>query len=186
MTRMAKEAGKAAESEKPEVKDGAQLLCWHELPPWQQDNEYITSGYRPLSYSYQKSLASLGSLHNQTVNIYSHLLGLVVFVVAARGVWDALAERYVSASQEDLVVFGCFFSGAFLCFAFSTAFHTFSNHSHDAHERWLFMDFLGILCLTAGSWVPGVYYGYYCRPTTYRFYVFLVRPSRVSMHYVHR
>ena len=31
-----------------------------------RDNEYILSGYRPASYSFKKSYASLGYIHNET------------------------------------------------------------------------------------------------------------------------
>jgi adiponectin receptor len=50
---------------------------WHEIVTWQQDNHYIISGYRPQSNSYIKSYKSLGYLHNETVNIYTHLLGAI-------------------------------------------------------------------------------------------------------------
>lgn len=36
------------------------------------------------------------------------------------------------------------------------------------------IDFLGMLCLVTGSWVPGVYYGFYCQRSVARFYLTLV------------
>ena len=55
------------------------LLRWNDLPSWRQDNEYLLSGYRPSSGSFRKSLNSLQHIHNETVNIYSHLLGAALF-----------------------------------------------------------------------------------------------------------
>ncbi|PMD61779.1 uncharacterized protein K444DRAFT_379551 [Hyaloscypha bicolor E] len=51
------------------------LQEWKDLAGWRQDNEYITSGYRTLSGSFRKCLGSLKHIHNETVNVYSHLLG---------------------------------------------------------------------------------------------------------------
>lgn len=54
-----------------------QLLLLEELPTWKKDNPYVLRGYRPLTNSYVECFKGLAELHNQTVNIYSHLLGLV-------------------------------------------------------------------------------------------------------------
>ncbi|KAI5966288.1 uncharacterized protein KGF55_000597 [Candida pseudojiufengensis] len=50
------------------------LAYYHELDEWQQDNHYIKSGYVKGTSSYLESFKSLGYLHNETVNIYSHLI----------------------------------------------------------------------------------------------------------------
>jgi adiponectin receptor len=71
-------------------------------------------------------------------------------------------------------VFGFFFAGVSACLGLSSAFHTFCNHSEHIYEQWLVLDFLGILCLISGSWVPGVYYGFYCQRSTTRFYLIIV------------
>ncbi|KAF4309332.1 ADIPOR-like receptor [Botryosphaeria dothidea] len=150
------------------------LLHFHELAPWQQDNQHILTAYRPLSYSYRHSILSIPNLHNQTVNIWTHLLGLLLFTYLAHHLWSALAPLYATATHEDVVVFACFFAGAFTCLSCSSAYHTFINHSEPIYERWLLLDFLGILCLIAGSWVPGVYYGFYCQKSDAKFYLTLI------------
>ncbi|OJD37371.1 hemolysin-iii channel protein izh2 [Diplodia corticola] len=150
------------------------LLAYNELAPWQQDNEYILTSYRPLSRSYARSIRSIPTLHNQTVNIWTHLLGLVFFASLAHHLWRTLAPLYATATHEDVVVFACFFAGCFCCLACSSAYHTFMNHSENIYERWLLLDFLGILCLIAGSWVPGVYYGFYCQRADAKFYLTLI------------
>jgi adiponectin receptor len=152
----------------------SKLLHFKDLAPWRQDNEYIHRGYRPLSNSYTKSLQSLVYVHNQTVNIYTHLLGFIFFGASAWIFRYTLYYRYQTATSEDAIVFGCFFAGVSACLGFSSAFHTFSNHSEHIYEQWLVLDFLGILCLIAGSWVPGVYYGFYCQRPITRFYLIMV------------
>ena len=46
-----------------------------EIPSWQQDNEYVLAGYRQPSRSYKRCFQTLAYVHNETVNIYSHLIG---------------------------------------------------------------------------------------------------------------
>ncbi|CAL8579671.1 hypothetical protein XPA_005405 [Xanthoria parietina] len=146
------------------------LLSWDQILPWQQDNRFIISHYRPASFSYLRSLKSLGWLHNQSVNIYTHLLGAVFFVASALWFHRELAVRYQSASRTDVFVFDCFFLGSTLCLAFSASFHTLTNHSAEVARSWLLFDMIGIVCLTTSSFFPGVYYGFYCEPEVIRTY----------------
>ena len=57
------------------------LLSFDELPEWHQDNEYIWHGYRPISGSAQVSFSSWSYLHNESVNIYSHLIPGITFLL---------------------------------------------------------------------------------------------------------
>ena len=50
------------------------LLTYNEIPAWYQDNEFILTGYRPVSKCYNRSAQSIFSCHNETFNIWSHLL----------------------------------------------------------------------------------------------------------------
>lgn len=159
------------------------LQSWREILPWQQDNEFIRTHYRPASHSYSRSLTSLSRLHNQSVNIYSHLLGSILFLICSYWFHHALATCYRSASMTDIVVFDCFFLGAVLCLGFSTLFHTFANHSAGVYQAWLVYDMIGILCLTTGSFFPGVFYGFYCEPEVIRIYWSMVR-RRYRTHYI--
>ena len=89
--------------------DDDALLTWDEILPWQKDNRFITSHYRPASFSFIRSAKSLGWLHNQTVNIYTHLIGAIFFVASAMWFHRQLATRYQSASKTDIFVFDVFF-----------------------------------------------------------------------------
>jgi adiponectin receptor len=46
----------------------------------------------------------------------------------------------------------------------SLTFHTIMNHSPKIRKFGNALDYLGIVYLIAGSFVPNVYYGYYCDP----------------------
>jgi adiponectin receptor len=54
------------------------LLLIEELPKDRQENQYVLSGYR-FYRSTKDCLKSLFKLHNETMNIWSHLLGFFFF-----------------------------------------------------------------------------------------------------------
>jgi len=148
----------------------ALLVLWDDLPSWQQDNHYIHTGYRPASGSFSKSFASLGYLHNESVNIYSHLLGAVIFSITAGVIYTQIKPRYETASSGDVLAFSCFFLGAALCLGMSATYHAISNHSQHVARFGNKLDYVGIVFLITGSFIPSIYYGFYCQPrlqTTY-------------------
>lgn len=158
----------AAVLEKPQVVK--RLLHWDDLPHWQRDNHHIHTGYRPASFSFLVSFQSLTYLHNETVNIYSHLLPTMLAVPAAVVLYRAVSSRYQTASEPDIFAFGCFFAGAAFCLGMSATYHTISNHSPTVARIGNALDYVGIVGLIVGSFVPSVYYGFYCAPTLQRLY----------------
>jgi len=149
------------------------LLQWNDLPSWQKDNEFIISGYRQASGSFRESLNSLQHIHNEVVNIYSHLLGAVLF--AALPIYVCVKVRNHAIVQVgDIIGFAAFFFGATLCFFLSASFHIMSNRSEKVAAHWNQLDYLGIVILIWGSIVPSVYYGFYCDPNLQKLYGTLV------------
>jgi adiponectin receptor len=166
----------ASASKQAEAKLEQKLTyLWHEISPWQQDNAYIHSGYRPASNSFAKSWQSLGYLHNETVNIYSHLLGAVLAFVSSGILYTTLAPRYPTASRDDVYVFSCFFFGAVACLGMSATYHTISNHSHEVAVLGNKLDYLGIVFLIWGSFIPVLYYAFQSEPALMRTYWAMVR-----------
>lgn len=154
-----------AAAKKVETEIGSALLqLWDQLEPWRRDNAYILSGYRATSNSYWRSFKSIFYLHNESVNIWSHLLGAGGFTVAGVFLHSVVAPRYVTASEADLLVWSCFFAGAFLCLGMSATYHAISNHSPDVARFGNKLDYSGIVFLIVGSYVPAIYYGFSCSP----------------------
>lgn len=149
-------------------------VLWNELPSWQQDNHYIRSGYRPASNSYGKSFASVGYLHNETVNIWTHMIGALLALAGAAGAYQILGPRYESATSEDILVFSCYFLGAIGCLGMSATYHTISNHSHEVAVWGNKLDYLGIVFLIWGSFIPVMYYGFQNEPQLMKTYVTMV------------
>jgi adiponectin receptor len=148
----------------------ALTVLWDDLPSWQQDNHYIKSGYRPASASFRRSFASLGYLHNESVNIYSHLLGALGFSITGLILYSVIKPRYESASSSDIFAFGCFFGGAALCLGMSATYHAISNHSQAVSKFGNKLDYIGIVFLIVGSFIPSIFYGFYCHPHLQEFY----------------
>lgn len=150
------------------------LLHWDDLPHWQRDNQHIHTGYRPASYSFLASFQSLTYIHNETVNIYTHLLPSLLAIPAAVQLYRVLAPRYGSATNGDVRAFGCFFLGAAFCLGMSAFYHTISNHSPTVARIGNTFDYIGIVGLIVGSFVPSIYYGFYCVPGLQRLYWFMI------------
>jgi Predicted membrane protein, hemolysin III homolog len=150
---------------------GNLLWSWDDLPAWRRDNHFIRSGYRPTSYSVRACLASLGYLHNESVNIWTHLLGSAAFLLGGLLLYALVAPRYASASDSDVLVFACFLGGAFVCLGMSATFHTLSNHSPEVAMWGNKLDYTGIVFLIVGSYVPALYYGFFCHEYLMTFYL---------------
>ncbi|KAL1117050.1 hypothetical protein AAG570_004378 [Ranatra chinensis] len=130
------------------------------LPHWLQDNDYLHNGHRPPLPSFYACFRSIFRIHTETGNIWTHLLGCVAFI----GVLTAFMMR---SSEElplpDKIVFGTYFIGAIICLGFSFAFHTVYCHSEFVGKLFSKLDYCGIAVLITGSFVPWLYYGFYCQ-----------------------
>lgn len=123
--------------------DEESLIAYDELPTWYKDNSNITHGYRRINASWRASLRSLTYLHNESVNIYSHLIPGLAFIVLqiALGVW--VSKKYPEAVFGDYFALAVFMLSATVCLMFSASYHTLMCHSEKVYDLWLGMDFIG-------------------------------------------
>lgn len=63
---------------------------------------------------------------------------------------------------DDKIVFSMYFIGAIICLGCSFAFHTLHCHSENIGKLFSKLDYCGIAILIMGSFVPWLYYGFYC------------------------
>lgn len=138
------------------------LLSFSDLPSWSKDNEYITTGFRPVSNSYLESFRSCLYLHNETGSIYSHLLATLWMMYLPLYFYPYAKKHYPDANGDDWVVFGMFFVGAASCFGLSTLYHVMANHSHAVHDVYHRVDMLGISASIAGTFPPTMWYTLPC------------------------
>lgn len=140
------------------------LLTYDDLPDWYRDNRFTRSGYRPASSSWLTCAGSLGHLHNETVNIYTHLVPAICLLFGQVIVYNAISYTYPESSMLDRVVFGCNLGAATITMILSTVYHTMMNHS-SLSNLMLRVDYVGILTLILGSFFSGIYVGFYCEPS---------------------
>ncbi|PNY23160.1 ADIPOR-like receptor IZH2 [Tolypocladium capitatum] len=133
------------------------LLVWDDLPAWRRDNAFIRSGYRQIRASYGHALRSLFYLHNESVNVWSHLVGALVAVAGSLYLYCVIHPRYASATTADVLAFSCFFGGAVLCLGMSATFHALVDHSEEVARWGNKLDYTGIVALIADAarGVPG-------------------------------
>ena len=150
------------------------LLMYSQLPSWYKDNECILKYYRPPLFSLRKCLKSIGYWHSESGNIWSHLIGLIVFLVF---VPHFAYTMYVRATTDsdftwmDPVVISLFILSALTCLLLSTSFHTLMCHSNKVYMLCLRVDYCGIALLIIGSYVPWFYYLFYCLRTAQIAYI---------------
>eukprot|EP00758_Cryptobia_borreli_P018005 Tbor_TRINITY_DN6307_c0_g1::TRINITY_DN6307_c0_g1_i1::g.17817::m.17817/K07297/ADIPOR; adiponectin receptor len=136
------------------------LYNFNELPKWMQDNEFIISSYRA-HYSVSMILKSLFAIHNETANIWTHLLGLLFFIVLTAYIFITIIKPILS----HYIIFLLFSFSCCMCMGCSAAFHLFTgHHSERVYSRMLMMDYFGITCLIIGSFYPLCYFAFSCEP----------------------
>lgn len=115
---------------------------------------YVSTGYRPLNQNWTYYFLSLFQRHNETVNIWTHLLAFLVLVVRLR----QLAETVDFVSDHHswpllvLVVSSLSYTG------FSVAAHTLGGRSELCHYAFYFLDYVGVAQYQYGSAVVHFYY----------------------------
>ncbi|EPQ16106.1 Adiponectin receptor protein 1 [Myotis brandtii] len=142
--------------------------CWRVipydvLPDWLKDNDYLLHGHRPPMPSFRACFRGIFRIHTENGNIWTHLLGFVLFLFL--GILTMLRPNmYFMAPLQEKVVFGMFFLGAVLCLRLSWLFHTVYCHSEKVSRTFSKPDYSGIALLIMGSFVPWLYYSFYCSP----------------------
>ncbi|BAF20094.2 heptahelical transmembrane protein ADIPOR1 [Oryza sativa Japonica Group] len=69
---------KRKQQKREEKRKECRLVSYHELPDYMKENEFILDYYRS-EWPILNALLSLFSWHNETINIWTHLLGFVLF-----------------------------------------------------------------------------------------------------------
>ncbi|OTB08601.1 hypothetical protein M426DRAFT_316614 [Hypoxylon sp. CI-4A] len=146
---------------KAKEQDRANLLAWKDILPWQRDNEFILTSYRRASYSYLASLRSIFAVHNETANIWSHLLGALFFTVTLYQYFE-LSTTTSAVRTEDIIALSIYNLSVAVCFVLSTTFHTFSDHSPEMHKFGNELDHLGIVFVMWGTGISGTHFAFYC------------------------
>ncbi|KAG0080779.1 hypothetical protein BGZ93_011125 [Podila epicladia] len=145
------------------------LLRFEELPKEWQSNPYILTGYRFLS-SKRQCLWSIFKIHNETCNIWTHMLGLVGLICLGLYIHTVPLK---AGSLWDHSVFLFFFLAASKCLICSTLYHTFLCHSRLPVMRCAAtLDYIGIGVLITASVMATLHYGFFCDAERWIFLAF--------------
>ncbi|KAF5805176.1 hypothetical protein HanRHA438_Chr05g0215791 [Helianthus annuus] len=169
------------------------LLSYEQLPDYMKDNEYILKYYRadwPLKHAF----ISLFLFHNETLNVWTHLIGFIAFLVltianltdlyqvadflhVSRWVFSSdhslnntrqMMSSYIDTSPQHIEVtrwpLYVYLGGSMFCFVASSVCHLFSCHSHHLNCRLSQLDYTGIAVMIIASFFPQIYYIFQCNP----------------------
>jgi len=148
------------------------VVGFSNLPQFLQDNDFLKKGHRPPLPSFQECFKSIFRIHTETGNIWTHLLGVVAFIGLSL---YFMTRPSVEIDHQEKAVFMAFFSGAIVCLGLSFTYHTVCCHENRFIGK-LFakFDYCGIAFLTVGSFVPWLYYSFYCNYLTKVLYMSVV------------
>lgn len=138
-----------------------ELVDYAQLPTWLRDNPFVLRHYRS-NFSLALCAKSMVRLHNETVNIWSHLIGLPFFFIFYNWVLDATS--FHGAPFVERVWLLCYLAGASSSLLCSGIFHTCLCHSRPVSLLVARLDYTGIALLVMGALLPGIWYGYRCFP----------------------
>lgn len=156
--------------EKLQATNKIEIVTWDKLDLWQQDNEFIYDGYVKETNSVTKCVRSLNLLHNETVNIWSHLVPSIIYLALLIGFTDFVLEKKLVQilgvnhhfmDTIDYVMVNIFLLGAFLCLFCSSCYHCFKQHSESVSVLWSKADYMGIIILISTSIISLLYYGFH-------------------------
>ncbi|KAK6845221.1 hypothetical protein PG995_015331 [Apiospora arundinis] len=147
-----------------------ELLDFDEIPEWAKDNKFVRGGYRPESGSVKKCVQSWFYLHNETVNIHSHLIPAVLLFLGEIYLIAPLPFRYGHVGLGDYLIIAFFLLSTAVCFGLSALYHTLMNHSHRVEKQCLKLDFVGIIILILGAFFSSIYCTFWCEPELRQIY----------------
>lgn len=124
-----------------------------QVPPLFRE-PYILTGYRPLHQNWYCYLLSLFQKHNESLNVWSHLLATPVLLLRW---WSAFGALGHSLDISSLPLF-LFLLSALTCYFCSSVAHLFQSHSKHAHYYVFFMDYMGVAVYQYGCALGHFFY----------------------------
>lgn len=129
-----------------------------QAPGYLQFNPFIRTGYRTALPS-KLCWESMFWWTNETINIWSHVFGLFLFI--ALTIHD-VAFLNVHAHFVDKVIVGILLLCFQLCMCLSSFYHIFCCRSENDYHCFLTYDLFGIALSLLAIYVSGIYYAFWC------------------------
>uniref|UniRef100_A0A3B4TSP9 Progestin and adipoQ receptor family member 8 n=1 Tax=Seriola dumerili TaxID=41447 RepID=A0A3B4TSP9_SERDU len=109
-----------------------------DVPPLFRER-FILGGYRPVGLSWRSYVLSLFQIHNETLNVWSHLLAAGILGFRLQGPEGQGFSLDVSSLPLVLYVFS-----AVTYLSCSAVAHLLQSHSEHAHYSLFFLDYVGV------------------------------------------
>lgn len=147
------------------------LLDYDDLPaPWQL-NEYILHGYR-FTKSHWATAGSAFCIHNETTNIWTHVIAAVIILFAFPLYISPLPTWYGPGGYSDVAMAGTYFLCFGGCMVCSIMWHTAKcSSSPTAIVTFVAVDVLSISLACSSFNFASVYCAFYQETAWLRFYL---------------
>jgi len=145
------------------------LLCSKENAPEFIRHEYIYNGYRTNTNNQWECIKTMFILSNETINIWTHFLGAILFVFLTFSINDFLKGLHLAGFEDHIIVTVCCL--CFLCcLLFSVFYHVFNCQSKEQFDYCFRLDLAGISISLCGIYFSSFYYAFYCYSFWKNFY----------------
>jgi adiponectin receptor len=134
---------------------------------------FIEGSYRP-QMDFRRSLQSVAYLHNQSINIWIHLFGILLFAYTAVVHYTDDDKKHMRNTVIDIILSVVFFVSCLLMLTMSAAYHTFEPVNKSVYGIVLSCDLIGTALSIMGSIVYGIWIVLRCLPTYRNVYIVLV------------
>ncbi|XP_032398435.1 membrane progestin receptor beta [Etheostoma spectabile] len=115
---------------------------------------YILSGYRPVQQHWRCYLFSLFQRHNETLNVWTHLLAGPVLLLR----WWANVGTLGYTLDLASLPLSLFLVSSLTYLFFSVAAHLLQSHSEQAHYFFFFLDYVGVAVYQYGCALGHYFY----------------------------
>jgi len=119
------------------------LRTWEETPFYLRGNKFIRTGYR-VNFSLLLCCTSMCRIHNETWNIWTHLLGFVSFVILSALTFGLWLHLPATPKFDDYIIFAVFLVCAMGQMLFSALFHQFCCRSSGVYRWGARLDYSGM------------------------------------------
>ena len=139
-----------------------------------QHEPHIRLGYRRQLGNFSDCFWSLFYLHNESVNIWSHLLPAIGYLVALLKLDVETIHSGIRIQAMDKAVFQLYVVCTVGCLLLSAIYHCTNSHSEYISRCFLKLDYLGIVLNVMGTIISAAYFGLYGSPVLQGFYILFI------------
>ena len=141
---------------------------------------FIEGSYRP-QMDFTTSIKSIIYLHNQSLNIWTHLFGIILFSYAAICHFLDDDKQHLRSTFIDFSLSITFFTSCILMLSLSAIYHIFEPVNKTVYGITLSCDLLGTALSIMGSTIYGIWIVMRCLPIYRNVYIGVVLLSCSGM-----